>query len=85
MARTANKNRMVADLDTPDTRELRKLIEEVGHKLKEVEEDPDFSKHQVVHHARGELPKLEHEVDLWATKGSLLQRFQVLVHEAGLS
>ena len=24
-----------ADLDTPDTRELRKLIEEVGHKLKD--------------------------------------------------
>jgi len=54
MASTADKNRMVADLDTPDTTELRKLLSEVGHRLKEVEDDPDFSKHQaawrMVHH-----------------------------------
>ena len=43
-----------ADLDTPDTRELRKLIEEVGHKLK----DPTDAVKLRGAAAAGEVPKL---------------------------
>ncbi|CAK9025837.1 Reticulocyte-binding protein 2 homolog a [Durusdinium trenchii] len=71
-----------AALKTSDQEELQKLIDQLAAKLEEVEKDPGFSSHQVVHHVRSQLPPLKEEVKSW-TEGSLLQRFHVLKEVLG--